>query len=212
MKKLFFIIGIFIFFSQNIFAKKNKEYNKEYNSEICKKNIFSEMSRVEKDYKISYYKNVKEIGISLRDKSEILVFNFRTLSQNFEWICNSLNTLLFTWKINNKKIKYLDNCYTNNIKEFQWLIKYCQDSKDDLLYWKEIRLEKDEFWNKKREWWEYQFLEENFELDAKKDKVNFLAARIYDLNRKIRKILLENMNRLKTNIVNIVNRITCTQK
>ena len=123
-----------------------------------------------------------------------------------------MNTLLFTWKINDKKIQYLDNCYTNNMKEFQWLIKYCQDSKDDLLFWKEILLEKDEFWNKKREWWEYQFLEENFELDAKKDKVNFLAARIYDLNRKIRKILLENMNRLKTNIVNIVNRITCTQK
>lgn len=227
MKKIqkIFLSGIIFFlilFLQIIFSEKNyaeKTITKDYNKWLCENDIFSEMKKITQESRWAYYKNIDKIWISLREKSEIISYNFRVLSCNLESICSNLQNFMFYWedwtkenKTDSKwvvfvtwfcpeikfKLEVFQHCETREAPDFQEIIQYCEWKKDEILYWED--------WD----WWEYNFLEENFSNDVKKDKVNFLSARIYDLNKKMRD-LADNMNRLKVEIVNIINRIICTE-
>ena len=233
-KKIFlsgiiFLIILFlqIFFAEKNFSKdieKNTHWNEKitkiYNKNACLNDIFAEMKKITIENKKAYYKTVEKIWTSLRKKSETVSYNFRVLNCNLEAICWGLQNFMFYWEDWTKKnnlnansfinviwscpeIKFnrtiFKNCNINTTNDFSEILKKCREESKRILYWKD--------WN----WWEYQYLEDNFANDAKKDKANFLAARIYDLNKKMRK-LVDNMTQLKIKIVDIVDRIVCTEK
>lgn len=229
LKKFFLsgIIFLIILFLQIIFSEKNfaadtEKITEKYNKEQCKNDVYWEMKKITEESRTAYYKNMKKLWVWLVEKSENLSYNFRVLSCNLEWICSWLQNFMFYWEDWKKERKFewsilmttwscpelnfdykaFKYCDTQTTKDFTELVSFCEEKKEWILFWEEW-----ENW----EWWEYWRLINDFSNDAKKDKVNFLAARIYDLNEKMR-WLAENMNRLKTNIVNIVNRIICTEK
>lgn len=229
IKKIFLsgIIFLIILFLQVVFSEKNyaEKITEKYDKEQCKNDVYWEMKKITEKNRTAYYKNMKKIWVSLVKKSETLSYNFRVLSCNLEGICMWLQNFMFYWENWTKKrnfswsilmttwscpelnfdYKAFKHCDTQSTNDFTDLVNFCKEKKDWILFW-----EKSEDW-KQWEWWEYWRLINNFENDAKKDKVNFLAARIYSLNEKMR-WLVKNMNRLKVEIVNIVNRIICTEK
>lgn len=223
-KKIFLsgIIFLVILFLQVIFSEKNfaKDFEKDsYNFLSCIHDFENEMEKLASENRYAYNKNIKkicedwdEICLTLSEKWDIITYNFRILVKNLEWICDWLQSFIFTKKIekNNKNKIWFDNkifkhCNTDSSTQWPELINICENKKDRILYWDW----KD--WTLNWDSWEYWWIQDNFKNDAKKDKVNFLAARIYDLNVKMRE-LVWNMTELRIKIVDIVNRLVCTEK
>jgi len=235
-KKIFLTGLIFsvILLLQIFFSEKNFAANEDiadFSVVNCQNDIANEMQKISSENKIAYNKNIKKIWTSLVRKSEILSYNFRILVCNYDSICSWLQDYMFMWedwrkkwndswnvaKIDSKKVdlsslknntvcptsnfnrNIFKSCGTSNTISVNNLNRFCKNKKDVLLFWKD--------WKS----WIYKQLVDNFENDAKTDKVNFLAARIYSINEKMRD-LANNMSELKINIVNIVDRLVCTVK
>lgn len=232
------ILFLQIVFTEKNFAEENEKKSvKIYNIVKCEKDIENEMKKIAWKNREAYYKNMEKICkkwddscLTLSEKWEIISYNFRVLSCNFEAICWWLKNFMFFWKdwkkewlendeeisfwwwfvtLSCPEIKFDKNifqyCDTKESTDFIKITRFCEDTKNNILYW--------DWKNWKENWnyWEYWFIKHNFEIDAKKDKINFLSSRIYDLNLKMKE-LAWNMNDLKVQIVDIVNKIVCTVK
>ena len=210
------MIFLQIFFSEKNFAEDAK-FN--YSKTLCKNSILEGFKNISIENKEAYYETMETLWITLKEKWKMNVYNLRVLSCNFDLICSSLQDFMFYWK--DWKTKWLNDsdktvalgwlsitwscpaininynifnsCSTRSVDDFNEIIGYCEKKKNEIY-------KKD-----------YNDLEKDFKNDSKKDKVNFLSARIYDLNIKMRE-LIWNMTELKIDIVDISNRLVCTEK
>lgn len=229
IQKIFFAGLIFLavlflqmFFSEKNFAESIKK-KPEFNQEKCQNDILKQMKKIASENRKAYFKITKKICsddnetcLTLSDKWEMIAENFRILSCNFDVICQWLTNSILYWgsDIWQKNIKFITNscpqlkmdfsflksCYTDDTNSFKAVLKFCEENKKRILYWE------------KWDWWENQWVQHNFSIDAKKDKINFLAARIYALNKKVREILIANMFELKIKLNWILDKMVCTEK